>query len=272
MVYNNKWISCLKKQPEAKLRIFCFPYAGGGATVYYKWYNSFSEDIEICAVRLPGRESRIKEKPYRNMANLIEKLAVDILPLFDKPFLLFGHSLGAHISYHLARFLRRNSMPCPKHLFVSGARAPHMPKDPTELHYEMEEKRFIKGLIELGGMPEELLKNRELLDLFLPTLRADIEVLNTVDYSEEEPLDCGITSFGGVFDPKISREESEAWSKHTNGKFRHEMIPGEHLFINTHREQLINFINHDIQTNLDDILLIDHGLYFNNLQYASGFY
>ena len=258
-MYDNKWISRPKEQPHAKLRMFCFPYAGSGASVFYKWPPSFSAEIEICAIKLPGRESRFNEKPYRRITKLAEDLASEILSLFDKPFLFFGHSIGAHICFHLVRHLRRHNLPCPIHLFISGARAPHIPEtDPDALHYKMDDNKFINKLIELGGMAEELLQSRELLDLLLPILRADIEMLNTIEYTEEDPLDCSISSFGGLFDPKISRDDAEAWSKHTCSEFRLAMIPGEHLFINTHREQLINLINQDISIYVKDYFAGSH--------------
>ncbi|MGD9161791.1 MAG: thioesterase domain-containing protein [Desulfobacteraceae bacterium] len=243
---NNIWISFPKEQPDAKLRLFCFPYAGSGASVYRLWPDIILSEVEICAIKLPGHESRFIEEPYRRITKLVEDLASEIFPLFNKPFLFFGHSIGAHISFQLARYLRRNCKSGPIHMFVSGSRAPHIPDNPDSLHYKMEDDIFIKKLIELGGMEEEILHNKELMDLILPILRADVEMLNTIKYIEEEPLECGISSFGGLFDPRVSREDCEAWNKHTYGNFSLTMIPGKHLFINSHREQLIDLVNKDI--------------------------
>lgn len=253
-MYDNKWISFPKKQPNAKLRLFCFSYAGSGASVYRRWPNTILSEVEICAVKLPGHEGRFIEEPYRRVTKLVEDLASDIFPLFNKPFLFFGHSLGAHISFYLARYLRKNYKLCPLHMFVSGARAPHLPERPGSLHYKMEKDIFIKKLIELGGMAEEILQNKELIDLLLPILRADVEILNTTEYYEEEPLDCSISSFGGLHDPRVSREDTEAWNKHTHGDFCLTMISGKHLFINTHREQVIDLVNRDVSSYLEDDL------------------
>ena len=252
---STKWIFCPKEQPDAKLRLFCFHYAGSGASVFKDWPYSFSPEIEVYAIKLPGRESRFIEEPYRRITELIEDLVPEILPFFDKQFVFFGHSIGAHISFYLIRHLRRNNLPLPIHMFASGARAPHLPEQPDALHYKMDEQKFITKLIELGGMDEEILHNKELMDLILPILRADVEILNTIEYVEEEPLDCSISSFGGLYDPRVSREDSEAWNKHTYGNFSLTMIPGKHLFINSHREQVIDLIKKDIRIKYDDILL-----------------
>ncbi len=168
----NRWLFRLKEQKDAKMRLFCFPYSGSGASIFFNWAKSISNEIEMCAIKYPGRESRFNENPCTRMANLIEDLTPEILPFLDKPFMFFGHSLGAHISFYLARHLRRNDLPCPFHMFISGARAPHIPCNDTDgLYYSMDDKKFIEKLIEMGGMAEEILQNRELFDLILPSSR-----------------------------------------------------------------------------------------------------
>lgn len=248
-MYSTKWITCPKKQPDAKIRLFCFSYAGGGASVFLHWPHSISTDIEVCIIKMPGREIRFNETPYRRIPKLVEDLAPAILPFLDKPFIFFGHSLGAHISFYLTRHLRKHGLPCPIHMFISGARAPHLTEPvPDALHYKMEDKEFIDKLIKFGGMVDAVLKDKEILDIVLPILRADIEMLNTMEYTDEEPLSCNMTSFSGEFDKRVSREDAEAWSKHTNHDFRLTMIPGKHLFINTHQAQVIDLINKEIET------------------------
>ncbi|MBN2419957.1 MAG: thioesterase [Deltaproteobacteria bacterium] len=246
-MYSTKWITCPKKQPDAKMRLFCFPYAGGGTSVFYNWPHNITTDIEVCMIKMAGREVRFNEPPYRRIPKLVEDLAPAILPFLDKPFLFFGHSLGAHISFYLTHHLRRYNLPCPMHMFISGARAPHLTEPaPDALHYRMEDKKFIDKLIKLGGMSDEVLRDKEILNIVLPILRADIELLNTMEYTDEEPLSCGITVFCGEFDKRVSREDAEAWSRHTNHDFRLTMIAGKHLFINTHQAQIIELINQEV--------------------------
>ncbi len=246
-MYNTKWIFCPQEQPDAKVRLFCFPYAGGGTSVFVNWAANILAEIELCLIKMPGRESRFNEEPYRRLPNMINDLIPPLLPFLDKPFLFFGHSLGAHISFYLARYLRKNKLQCPDHLFVSGARAPHLPEHPDIIHYEMADKTFIKKLNELGGMAGEVLQNQDLVDLVLPILRADIEMLNTIRYTEEKPLDCSITSLGGISDKRVSRDDAEAWNKHTSNEFDLKMIPGKHLFMNSHQNQVINIINQEVK-------------------------
>lgn len=249
----NKWILCPQKQPDAKLRLFCFPFTGGGESIFYNWPKYFPDDIEVITIRLPGRESRINEKPYRKMVKLVGDLADGILPLFDKPFLFFGHSMGAHISFYLARHLRKKNMPHPSYIFASGARAPHLQATDSEtLNYKMDDNEFIGKLNEQGSIPKEIYRNRKILEFVLPVLRADMEILNTTKYTEEAPLDCSISSFGGVYDNKVSRDDSEAWKKHTCGDFRLSMFPGKNLFLNTQQRHVIDAIIRDISLNWDN--------------------
>jgi len=248
-LYSTKWITCPKKQPDAKIRMFCFSYAGGGASVFLNWPHSISNDIEVCIIKMPGREIRFNEPPYRRIPKLVEDLAPAILPFLDKTFIFFGHSLGAHISFYLTRHLRKYDLPCPIHMFISGARAPHLTEPIHDaLHYKMEDKEFIDKLIKLGGMAEEVLQNKEILEIVLPILRADIEMLNTMEYIDEEPLSSGMTVLYGEFDKRASREDAEAWNRHTNQGFCLKMITGKHLFINTHQAQVIELINKELLT------------------------
>jgi medium-chain acyl-[acyl-carrier-protein] hydrolase len=245
-LYKNMWITCPEERSDAKIRLFCFPFAGGGAQVFFSWAENISNEIELFLIKLPGRENRFNETPYRRISELIYDLTPAILPLINKPFMFFGHSLGAHISFYLIRHLRASNLPCPMHMFVSGSRAPHLPEPADALRYNMDDTEFIEKLNKLGGMTDEILKNKELLDLILPIIKADIEMLNTMKYTEEEPLKCNITSIAGNDDQRVSREDAAAWNKHTCKKFELKMIVGKHLFINTHHEQVINIINQEV--------------------------
>jgi medium-chain acyl-[acyl-carrier-protein] hydrolase len=168
-LYHTKWITCQKEQPHAKMRLFCFPYAGGGTSVFLNWAENISNEIELCMVKLPGRERRFNEKPIMRIPDLIDDLTPAILPFFEKPFMFFGHSLGAHLCFYLARHLRMRNLPCPTHIFMSGSRAPHLPEKANALHYNMDNKEFTDKLIELGGMAEEIIQNLDLLNLVLPS-------------------------------------------------------------------------------------------------------
>jgi medium-chain acyl-[acyl-carrier-protein] hydrolase len=238
------WFACHKPIPDARLRLFCFPYAGGAAAVFRRWSEGLPRDVEVCPVQFPGRGSRLMEPPFTALAPLVKALAEAIVPKLDKPFALFGHSLGALVCFELARELRRHGFP-PSHLFVSAGRAPHLPRQGTPI-YDLEEKAFLKELRRLNGTPEELLSNPELMEIVLPILRADFSIYETYAYSTEAPLDCPITSFGGLQDRRVSQPDLLAWRGETCGTFSLQLFNGDHFFLNTSLPSLLRAISNEL--------------------------
>jgi medium-chain acyl-[acyl-carrier-protein] hydrolase len=241
------WFAISQPRPNAKLRLFCFPYAGGGSVVFYNWPNFFGPDIEVVAVRLPGRETRFIEKPFTRMAHLISALIPVMRPLMDRPFAFFGHSMGARIAFELTRTLRRQQLPNPIHFFASGHVAPHLPEKDPGLHL-LSDQAFIEKIKEYDGIPDMILDNPEILNFFLPMLRADIELIKTHCISEDRPFACPLTAFGGMRDPKVSKEEITAWQMHTRTAFKWHMFPGGHFFIQEHQKELLALILNDLQS------------------------
>jgi medium-chain acyl-[acyl-carrier-protein] hydrolase len=226
-----QWLSIRQPNPRAALRLFCFPYAGGGASVYSAWPRNLPSAFEVCAVQLPGRETRLKEQPFRELTPVVEAVAAAIEPYLDRPFAFFGHSMGALISFELARLLRERGGARPAHLFVSGRRAPQLPDDepPT---YDLPDEEFFAILRELNGTPTEVLEHPELMELVMPLLRADFALVQTYVYKPEAPLDCPITAFGGVQDVEVVREDIKAWREQTADAFSARLLPGDHFFLN----------------------------------------
>lgn len=227
--------------------MFCFPYAGGGASAYRGWSSSLPVDIEVCPVQLPGRESRLREQPFTTLAPLVQALADELVPHFDLPFVFFGHSMGGLISFELARELRRRGAPFPVHLFVSGRRAPQLPAREEPIH-DLPEPEFVERLRELNGTPEEVLQHAELMRLLTPILRADFAVNETYEFEPGEPLDIGISAFGGLGDEEITRDDVAGWKEHTKGRFRIRMLPGDHFFINANgsRDMVLEAVSRDL--------------------------
>jgi medium-chain acyl-[acyl-carrier-protein] hydrolase len=226
--------------------MFCFPYAGGGASIYRGWGASLPADLEVCPVQIPGRESRLREPAYAEPGPMIQAIADALDPyLTGLPFVFFGHSMGAMISFELARELRRRGRTQPLHLFVSGRRAPQMPAREEPIH-ALPEPEFIEKLRELNGTPEEVLQHAELMKLITPILRADFSVNETYEYTEEAPLDAGISAFGGLGDEDVTREDVEAWKENTRGRFRMRMLPGDHFFINSGKELVLESVARDL--------------------------
>ena len=234
-----RWISRPTPRSEARLRLFCLPYAGGGMAPFRPWVERLPADIELCLVQLPGRETRMRESPYTVLDDLVDDLVEAIDPLLDRPYALFGHSMGAWIGFALARQLRSSGQPEPAHLLVSGRRAPHIPEADAPLH-PLPDAAFVAALVRrYNGIPRALLEDVELLRLFLPTLRADLTMIETYRFVETPPLDCPITAYGGWEDGRATQVDLAAWGEVTRGAFELQMFPGGHFFIQTEREALL---------------------------------
>ncbi len=234
---NSRILAWPRPNPGASMRLFCFPYAGGGTHVYQQWWPAIPSNIEFCAISLPGRGIRISETPYSESVALVKELVRDITPYLDKPYVFFGHSMGAIVSFELCRQLRARAQPLPQHLFVSGCHAPHLP-DPHPIHH-LPEAEFLDELVALGGLPQEILESRELMELILPGIRADFTLVETYPYVEEAQLSCAMTAFGGTDDPLVTHEMLDAWRLHTADLFDLRTFPGNHFFINSSRDELL---------------------------------
>jgi medium-chain acyl-[acyl-carrier-protein] hydrolase len=221
------------------MRLICLPYAGGGTAAYRPWSELLPYDIDLCLVKLPGREMRMQEEPYDNLDSLIDELVLALGPLLDRPVAIFGHSMGALIALELARRLRSRGCPEPEYLLVSGRRAPQIPDPDPPLH-KLPDAAFVAALVRrYNGIPPVLLQNADLLRLFLPTLRADLAMIETFRFIDESPLDTPIAVFGGWNDGRATQSHLAAWRELTRGPFALQMFPGDHFFIQTVRDELV---------------------------------
>ncbi len=241
MLTTESWLKCYKPLPHAEMRLFCFPYAGSGAITFRSWSNLLPPTVEVYAIELPGRGTRMKEPLYTRMQPLVEAIAPALLLKLDKPFAFFGHSMGAIVAFECSRLLRKNYGLLPSRLFVSGRNAPHVP-DPDPPTYGLGKAAFIEELRRYNGTPEEVLKSSALMELLLPILRADFEALETYIYVEEPPLECAIAAFGGLEDLKTTADGLEAWREHTIDSFSVRELPGDHFFINSAQSLLLKHI------------------------------
>jgi surfactin synthase thioesterase subunit/acyl carrier protein len=241
----NLWVTPLQGNPQARLRLFCFPYAGAGASIFRTWLEDIPPEIEICPIQLPGRENRLKETPFTRLSPLIQTLAPLLRPYLDSPFAFFGHSLGALLSFELAREFRKQKFPSPVHLFVSGSRAPQVPDLDAPIH-RLPEPKFLESLRRLNGTRPEVLQNPELLQVLLPALRSDFAILETYIYATQARLECPICAFGGREDSKVSHEQLDAWRNQTHGEFKLQLFPGDHFFLHNNRQSLLQAIAQQI--------------------------
>lgn len=238
-----------RPNPQAGLRLFCFPYAGGGSSIFRTWPASLPSYVEIYAANLPGRGGRIAEPPFTHSSTMVKSIAEDLRPHLDKPFAFFGHSMGALISFELARLLRREGSPGPFHLFVSGHPAPQLPVTSRQT-YDLPEQELIEELRRLNGTPPEVLAQPELMQLMLPLLRADFEVCQTYECSPEPPLDCPVTVFGGTEDGEAGREKLELWREQTSASFSLLMLPGDHFFLHAAQPEILRVIDQQLQSSM----------------------
>jgi medium-chain acyl-[acyl-carrier-protein] hydrolase len=221
----------------ARIRLFCFPYAGGGSVIYRQWSKEFLRSpIEVVLALLPGRESRVREPSGTRIEQYVEPLAREMSPYLDKPFAFFGHSMGALIAFELARRLRDERGVEPEHLFISGRRSPRIPRRDPYMH-DLPEPEFIAEISRMNGTPKEVLEHKELMELMIPLLRADFAVCHSYDYAPGEPLRCPITVFGGTRDDEAPPNEFDRWREETTGDFNVRMLEGDHFFINQPPEQ-----------------------------------
>jgi medium-chain acyl-[acyl-carrier-protein] hydrolase len=216
------WLVRPKPNLQARLRLFCFPYAGGGTLPFYTWPRALPDDVEVCLVRAAAR---------------------NLLPYLDKPFALFGHSMGSLISFELARLLRKENGISPRYLFASGHRAPQLPPRGKSIVHKLPEPEFMEELRRLNGTPKSVLDHPELMRILIPVLRADFEVVETYVYLDEPPLECPIMAFGGLNDPEATQSELEAWRTQTNAMFSLKMFPGDHFYLNDARPLLLQTLS-----------------------------
>lgn len=233
--FATKWVApYFERKPNAALRLFCFPYAGGGASIYSRIFAQLTPTIEICAVQPPGRENRLSEPLLTSVADLAKAAARALEPYFDMQFAFFGHSLGALVAYELTQTLRQTGGPTPCHLIASAHRAPQLPS-PCEPVWGLPDPEFKLRLKELNGTPGEVLENSELQALLLPLMRADFRLDETYSHpSGYEALDCPVTVFGGRHDAEVRESELRAWNAVTRNRFELRMIDGDHFFIHSH--------------------------------------
>jgi medium-chain acyl-[acyl-carrier-protein] hydrolase len=234
-----------RSNPNAQLRLFCLPYAGGGASRYFRWAASFPPEIEVCPVLLPGREGRISEDPFTCMDDLVPALLEALAPELQCPFAIFGHSMGALIGFELARRLRRELGSAPVRLFASGHRAPQLLMS-GPIYHGLPADEFAAQIRQFQDAREDAVWNQEYMELMLPTLRADFKLCETYAYKPELPLECPIRAFGGFRDRRVREPDLAAWAAQTKGAFSLRMFSGGHLFLNECEPDIVRSIVGDL--------------------------
>jgi medium-chain acyl-[acyl-carrier-protein] hydrolase len=215
---------------HARVRLFCLPHAGAGATAYRAWASGLPPHIGACPIQPPGRETRLRERPFESVGPLVAELADELTGMLDRPYAVLGHSVGALVAFELLREIRARGGSAPVHLFVAGRPAPQLPYVHPELR-GMTVDQLADLLSELGGTQPEVLGDRALLAAIAPVFRADFAVNETYRYRAQAPLDVPITALGATDDPRADRAQLTAWAAQTTREFRTHLLDGGHFAV-----------------------------------------
>ena len=230
------------KRTDAPMRLFCFAYAGASAAIFREWMDLLAPTLEVMAVELPGHGSRRDEEPFTAVEPLVDTLVPALLPELNKPFAIFGHSLGALIGYELARQLYTRTGHQPRRLFVAGHSAPGCKRKSSKLVHNLPEEEFIGELRRLNGTPPDILADSELMSLTLPLLRADFQMNETYEHRFFPLLSCPVSAYGALRDTEVSSEDISAWRHVTRGAFSSLLFEGDHFFIHSATPLLVRQI------------------------------
>jgi medium-chain acyl-[acyl-carrier-protein] hydrolase len=233
----NPWFLRLAPRPEASVRLFCFHHAGGSAALFRSWPARLP-DFDVCAVQLPGRGSRMAEPALQTVPEMVDALVPALLPLLDRPYLLFGHSMGSAVALALAQRLHGGGAPLPLQLLVSGRQPPHRPFPENSLRGLTDAMVVDQINTRYGGFPPEALAHPEFIAMLLPTLRADFAALEDYAPALDAPLPLPITVLGGHGDPCAAPERLGAWQIYTTHPLRMRHLPGGHFYFEESVDEL----------------------------------
>jgi surfactin synthase thioesterase subunit len=249
VVRRDEWVRQLAKRPAAGVRLFCFHYAGGAASVFRRWPKSLPDSVSPVAIQLPGREDRFGEPVFDRMEPLVDTLVELLDPHLDLPFAFFGCSMGARVAFGLSHALRDRGKPLPEALFVAASPGPSLPiRVPG---WDESDELLIAYMRDLGGTPEGVLSDESLLSVILPTLRADLTTVATWPYQELEPLPVPIHALAGSGDHYATPDRMLAWSKETAAEFTHHVLPGDHFFIHGAADSVIDIVSGELASIAD---------------------
>lgn len=226
------------QKPKSSVRLYCFPYAGGSAQVFSPWHALISDSIEVVGVQYPGRSERFNEPAIDDCILMAKAIAADINAADSKPFALLGYSMGGAIAYETMRHLKKP----PAALFLCASQPPKLSK---RRRCEQNEEQLIEDIKKLGGIDERLLEDNEMRALIINMMRTDFKLLDTYQ-SKTQHANCPVHIIYGTKDPHVAPESAKEWQKLCVGQVHYHEINGEHFFIRTHRDELINCVQRNI--------------------------
>lgn len=219
-------------KPYAQRQLFCFPYAGGGASVYARWQSAMPQGIDVWSVELPGRQTRVDEPLRRELVPLASEIADSLAGVIRGEYSLLGCSLGARLAFEVAQALRARGMPAPQHFFALAANPPQAPR--RSAMWKMPDEELLATIaLSYGAIEPALLAEPELRRRLLLVLRADLELVETYQCQDPKPLECPLTFFSGRHDRSVAIEAPDGWRAITREAFEHRVVDGGHFFVNT---------------------------------------
>ncbi|MBO4206243.1 thioesterase II family protein [Micromonospora echinofusca] len=225
---------CRASESAAPVRLFCFPFAGGNAAAFLPWQALLGPDVELWVAQLPGRGARLFEPPLSDLDELVGELTGAMAGYTDRPYALFGHSLGALVAFEVARALHRDGRPGPRGLWVAGAEGPRTRSVRQVLH-DLPDAELIEALRDYGGTPTELLDDPEMMALLLPGLRADFALDECYTYRPGAPLDLPVHVLLADRDPHVEPARVAGWSQESSRPVQRHVFPGDHFFLFPHQ-------------------------------------
>jgi len=242
---SSAWFPAFHFRPSARIRLFCFPHAGGASSAFRHWSRQLPDWIDVVCCHLPGREERVCEEPLRSLERVLDAIEREISPFLDLPHAIFGHSMGALVGFGVARRLRRFEARAPRRVIVSACPAPHLERRFGAIH-DLPDGLFMQELERRHLAIPETIRDPEMLEIILSALRADLAVYDSAVYEAEPPLGCPISVYGGQDDPLVSENELRAWSAHTQAGMRLNMFPGDHFYLQSALPDLLEHIRTDL--------------------------
>lgn len=236
-----QWLISFNPQERPKIRLFCFPYAGGDANVFRDWTVAMPEGVEVIGVQYPGRGCNQELPPISNCDELVSQLQVMMAPLLGIDFAFFGHSNGALISFEVARSLFAEPKGRMRHHFLSAKSAPHLSNDMRKI-CGLEDDEFIRAIREMGGTPPDVLDDARLMQRLLPRLRADFAIGERYVFRPGAGLACDVSVLRGEYDDSVDGELVKRWSELTTGRVSQYSIDGDHFFLSSHKSQVVALV------------------------------
>ncbi len=252
MTTSNPLIRCIKPRENARIRLYCIPYAGGGASIFRLWQESLPSIVEVHSIQLPGRENRLMETPFDDAREAARAVADAMEPDLDRSYAVFGHSMGALIAFELLRELQSREARQAGYLFASAFRAPQVPNPDPAMHDLPDAELLDEIDRRYDAVPAAARESEELLELILPGIRGDTTVCDSYSYRAGTPLACPIAALGGESDPIVRPELLEPWREHTSEAFDLTLFPGDHFYLQPSQAELLKWISTRLLTIAND--------------------